>query len=91
MYETKEEILSIAETVTLTTTNGYQLSMNGAVVNIKEQTAVGKGPIVGITPVGSLTAGRVEILASDQEVTFSGGVALRIKPSKIKINRVEKP
>lgn len=91
IYETKEEILSIAETVTLTTTNGYQLSMNGAVVNIKEQTAVGKGPIIGVTPVGSLTAGRVEISADDQEATFSGGVALRIKPKKIKINRVEKP
>ena len=91
IYETKEEILSIAETVTLTTTNGYQLSMNGAVVNIKEQTAVGKGPIIGITPIGSLTAGRVEIFANDQEATFSGGVALKIKPKKIKINRVEKP
>lgn len=84
MYETKSEILSIAETVTLTTTNGYQLSMNGAVINIKEQTAVGNGPIIGITPVGSLTAGHVEILADDQEAKFSGGVKLRIKPKKIK-------
>ncbi len=91
LYETKEEILSIAEKVTLQTTNGYQLSMNGAVVNIKEQTAVGKGPIIGITPVGSLTAGRVDILADDQEATFSGGVTLKINPKKIKINRVEKP
>ena len=90
VYETKEEILSIAETVTLTTTNGYQLSMNGAVVNIKEQTAVGKGPIIGITPVGSLTAGRVDISADDQEATFSGGVKMRIEPRKIKIIRAEK-
>ena len=91
IYETKGEILSIAETVTLQTTNGYQLSMNGAVVNIKEQTAVGKGPIVGVTPIGELTAGHVEILAEDQEAKFSGGVRLKIKPKKIKINRVEKP
>ena len=84
IYETKPEILSIAETVTLTTTNGYLLSMNGAVINIKEQTAIGKGPIIGITPIGSLTAGHVEILADDQEAKFSGGVKMQIRQKKIK-------
>ena len=84
IYETKPEILTIAEKVTLETTNGYQLNMNGAVVNIKEQSAIGMGPVTGITPVGSLRAGRVEILAGDEEANFLGGVKLRIEPRKIK-------
>ncbi len=91
IYETKLEILTVTEMVTLTTSNGYQLNMNGAVVNIKEQTAIGKGPITGITPVGTLSAGRVEIMADDQEAKFSEGVKLRIEPNKIKSKKVEKP
>lgn len=90
IYETQPEILTIAETVTLVTTNGYELKMSGAVINIKEQTAIGKGPITGITPVGTLSAGGVEIMADDQEVKFSGGVKMRIEPRKIKIIRAEK-
>lgn len=89
IYETKNEILTIAETVTLETTNGYKLNMNGAVVDIKGQTAVGNGPVTGITPVGSLSAGRVVINADDEEAHFSGGVKLHIVPNKISEARSE--
>lgn len=84
VYETKTEVLAIDGTVTLATTNGYHLTMNGVDVNIKEQRAIGKGPITGTTPVGFLTAGRVEISAQDEEANFMGGVHLRIEPKKIK-------
>ena len=90
VYETQPEILSIAETVTLETTNGYRLNMNGAMINIKEQTAIGYGPIIGITPVGALSADRIEIKADDQEANFMGRVRLRIEPKKIKIQTQEK-
>ena len=84
VYETQAETLSIAEKVILKTTNGYLLEMNGAEVSIKDQTAIGKGPITGITPVGRLSAGRVEINAQSEEANFLGGVKLRIEPKKIK-------
>jgi len=82
VYHTGEDILRIAEQVTLETSNGYTLSMTGAEVFLKNQRAIGSGPVVGKTPLGRLDAGRVEIIVQDAEGVFDGGVKLKIIPRR---------
>jgi len=82
IFHTGEDILKIAEKVTLETSNGYTLSMTGADVFLKDQKAIGSGPVVGKTPLGRLDAGRVEIIVQDAEGVFDGGVKMKIIPRR---------
>lgn len=84
VFHTQDDVLRVAETVTIETSNGYSLTMTGADVHLKEQRAVGYGPVNGTTPMGRLSAGRVEIIVKEAEGVFDGGVTLHIVPRRIR-------
>ncbi|WP_068308587.1 MULTISPECIES: hypothetical protein [Kordiimonas] len=86
IYRMKEGTLSLVGGVHVNTSNGYRLDMAGAEVDLKAHTATGQGSINGVSDLGTLEAGRMEILVDEREGLFDGGVKLSITPRRPKGN-----
>ncbi len=82
IYRMKEGTLSLVGGVHVNTSNGYRLDMDGAEVDLKAHTATGQGAITGSSDLGTLEAGRMEILVDEREGLFDGGVKLSITPRR---------
>lgn len=82
IYRMKESTLSLVGGVHVQTGNGYKLDMAGAEVDLKAHKATGQGSIKGQSRLGTLEAGRMEILVDEEEGIFDGGVTLHIEPRR---------
>ncbi|NVJ69366.1 MAG: LPS export ABC transporter periplasmic protein LptC [Alphaproteobacteria bacterium] len=86
IYRTKDGTLSLLGGVHVNTTNGYKLEMTGAEVDLKKHSATGHGDIQGLSDLGRLEAGRMEIDVDKREGNFDGGVKLAITPKRPSAN-----
>lgn len=82
IYRIKEGTLVLVGGVHVNTANGYRLDMAGAEVDLKSHRATGQGDIVGMSDLGQLRAGQMEINVDSREGTFDGGVQLTINPRR---------
>lgn len=82
IYRMKESSLSLVGGVHVNTANGFKLDMAGAEIDLKGHKATGQGTINGSSDLGTLEAGRMEILVDAREGFFDGGVRLHIKPRR---------
>lgn len=82
IYRMKESSLSLVGGVHVNTANGFRLDMAGAEVDLRAHTATGQGTIQGSSDLGTIEAGRMEILVDEREGLFDGGVRLHIKPQR---------
>jgi lipopolysaccharide export system protein LptC len=78
LYDTKAEILKLADRIVMTSSTGYEARLSEATLN------VGSGHIVSESPVGVkllngwLNAKRLEILDSGDLIVFGGGVEMTL-------------
>ena len=82
IYRMKEGSLSLIGGVFVETANGYKLNMAGAEVDLHSKVAVGQGSINGLSPIGTLKAGRMELFVSERTGIFGGGIQLHITPKR---------
>ncbi len=82
IYRIKANSLSLIGGVHVDSGNGYNLNMSGADIDLKAKHAIGHGSIHGQTPLGTITAGGMELSVSDEIGIFSGGVQFKITPKR---------
>ncbi|GHF15962.1 hypothetical protein GCM10017044_07770 [Kordiimonas sediminis] len=82
IYRHRDGTLSLVGGVTIETDNGYSLKMAGAEIDLKGHTATGQGQVEGVSPLGTLNAGSMEIRVDEREGIFDGGVHIQITPKR---------
>ena len=82
IYRMKDNSLSLIGGVSVRSSAGYELEMDGAEIDLKAHTAVGTGNIRGASELGKLEAGKMEILVDTQEGIFENGVKLSLVPRR---------
>lgn len=82
IYRMNEATLSLLGGVEMRGRDGLILNLSGAEVDLKAHTATGQGTITGMSNLGELEAGEMEVRVDDREGSFQGGVRLRIIPRR---------
>jgi len=86
VYDTKNEVLKLAEDVVLSSSTGYQGRLSEAVVNVRKSTVVSEKPVEVLLLNGKLNANRLEVVDSGDLVRFDGGVTMvmKLEPAETK-------
>ena len=82
IYRIADATLSLIGGVHLETSDGYLIDMAGAEVDLRARKAVGQGSVAGKSPLGILTADRLELDVNDSVAIFNGSVKIRITPNR---------
>ncbi len=82
VFETENSKLSIAGPVSFVTDTGYSLTLNSALINLKDRTASSDGGVTGTTPIGTMRADSLSIDLRRTIAHFNGRVRLHITPNR---------
>ena len=82
IYRIQDATLSLIGGVHLETFDGYVIDMAGAEVDLRARKAIGQGSVAGKSPLGILTADRLELDINDSVAIFDGSVKIRITPNR---------
>lgn len=79
VYDSKTDILKLADNILLTSSNGYEGQLTEAMVDIKRGNVVSEKPVVVKMQDGVLNANRLEVVQSGQVIRFEGGVSMMLQ------------
>lgn len=82
IYRMNDATLSLLGGVEVKGQDGLTLNLSGAEVDLKAHTATGQGTITGMSDLGKIEAGEMEIRVDEREGSFDGGVRLHIIPRR---------
>ncbi len=82
IYRIKEATLSLIGGVHMESGDGYIIDMAGAEIDMRKRVAVGQGSIVGVSPLGKLSAERLTLDINSSIGLFEGSVKIHIKPNR---------
>ena len=82
IYETESERLVVGGKVALATDHGYELELSGVEVRLGDRYAEASGGVRGKTPLGSLSADRMEMDIDKATGKFEGNVRIHIVPDR---------
>ncbi len=80
LFDRKGGLLTLSNNVVLTTTSGFQMNLQEAVVDITTGDVVSEKPVEVKTEEGNLKAGRFEVTHAGDEVRFDGGISMLVQP-----------
>jgi lipopolysaccharide export system protein LptC len=78
IYDTKGEILKLAQDIVLTSSTGYECRMSEAVIDTRKGNVVSEHPVEVKMLQGTLNANRLEVVDSGDLVRFDGGVDMML-------------
>jgi lipopolysaccharide export system protein LptC len=78
VYDTKSELLSLNEHITLNSTSGYEARLSEATINQVSGNIVSESPVEVNLPNGLLNANRLEVTENGALILFGGGVELTL-------------
>ncbi len=78
LYDSKKDLLKLKRNVVITSTNGYDVLMSEADIDIHTSHVVSDKPLVVKMMNGTINANHVEVLESGDTVRFSGGVTMTV-------------
>jgi lipopolysaccharide export system protein LptC len=81
-YDVKSEMLTLNDAVHLVSTNGYELRLSQAVIDVHKGNVVSEQPVWVKLTNGEISAKRFEVIESGGVIRFSGGVATTIVPNQ---------
>jgi lipopolysaccharide export system protein LptC len=74
VYDTKNEVLKLAEDIVLSSSTGYEGRLREAVVDVRKSMVTSEQPVEVKLLNGTLNANKLEVTESGDLVRFSGGV-----------------
>ncbi len=74
IYDTKNEVLKLAQDIVLSSSTGYEGRLREAVVDVRKSTVTSEQPVEVQLLNGTLNANKLEVTESGDLVRFSGGV-----------------
>jgi lipopolysaccharide export system protein LptC len=80
IYERDRERLDLSDGIQVTTSDGYRFRTPSATVHLKRARVVGKEPIAGEGPSGTLAADRFEFEDGGEILRFNGSVRVTLQP-----------
>ena len=91
-YNSKSEILTLGKNVVLTSSSGYKIWLNDAVIDIRTSNVVTEKPVEVQMLQGTLNAQRLEVKESGDLLWFDGGVKMKLnlgnaKPANLAADR----
>jgi lipopolysaccharide export system protein LptC len=79
-YDRASEELELTGGIELTTSDGYRFETPSAQINLQRGQVIGRQPIEGSGPSGTLSADRFEIRDGGKVLRFDGRVKVRLPP-----------
>lgn len=87
-YNLLSDLVTIPDTVRFTAADGYEMQLDGVVVDLPKRTVTGGGGVSGIVPAGSFSANRLEVDLDERIVSLIGNARLRMEPGRINRMRI---
>lgn len=81
-YWMRDRRLALAGDVEVLADNGYQMLVSGAEIDLRANIARGRGSVRGRAPLGTLSAGQMEVNVTTEELVLTNGVRLHIEPRR---------
>jgi lipopolysaccharide export system protein LptC len=78
MFDRKAGVLTLGRDIRLTSTSGYEMRLQEAVVDTGTGEIVSDKPVEVLTQQGTLNANRLEVVRSGEIVRFLGGVIMNL-------------
>lgn len=78
IYDSKNEILKLGKNIVLTSSSGYKIWLNDAVIDIRTSNVVTEKPVEVQMLQGTLNAQRLEVKESGDLLWFDGGVKMKL-------------
>ncbi len=82
-YDMKSEMLTLTESVHLTSSTGYEVRLRDAVIDVHKGNVVTEKPVWVKLTNGIITAKRLEVVDGGDLIRFSGGVAMTVQPDQL--------
>jgi lipopolysaccharide export system protein LptC len=80
IYDRDQERLDLSDGIQVTTSDGYRFRTPSATVNLERARVVGREPIAGEGPSGTLAADRFEFEDGGEILRFQGRVRVTLQP-----------
>lgn len=80
IYDRKAEHVELGGGIELTTSDGYRFETSSAHVNLERGRVVGREPIAGAGPSGTIAADRFEFQDGGERLRFMGRVRVTVQP-----------
>jgi lipopolysaccharide export system protein LptC len=81
-YDMKTDMLTFNETVHLVSSNGYEVRLSQAVIDVHKGNVVSEKPVWVKLTNGVINAKRMEVTDGGGVIRFSGGVAMTVNPDE---------
>jgi lipopolysaccharide export system protein LptC len=81
VYDTKSELLTLTQYITLISSEGYEARLTEAKAEIRKGYIVSEKPVEVFLSNGKLNANRMEVLDNGELLKFDGGIVLDLKPA----------
>jgi len=82
VYDTKSELLTLTQYITLISSEGYEARLTEAKAEIRKGYIVSEKPVEIFLSNGKLNANRMEVLDNGELLKFEGGIVLDLKPAE---------
>ncbi len=82
-YDMKSEMLTLTESVHLTSSTGYEVRLQDAVVDVHKGNVNTEKPVWVKLTNGVITAKRLEVADGGDLIRFSGGVSMTVQPDQL--------
>jgi lipopolysaccharide export system protein LptC len=82
LYDMKTEMLSLADSVRLVSSTGYEVQLSEATVDVHKGNVVSNKPVQVKLKNGVINAKRLEVVDGGDLIRFAGGVAMTVQPNE---------
>jgi lipopolysaccharide export system protein LptC len=81
LYDAKTEMLTLGQSIVLTSTTGFEGHLTEAVIDIRNGKIVSEKPVEIKTLQGKLNANRLEVTDAGNVALFENGVSMIVNPA----------
>jgi lipopolysaccharide export system protein LptC len=91
VYDTKADMMQLADDIHISSSAGYTGRLSEAIVDVKKGNVTSESPVEVIMLNGTLNANRMELTSNGEFVRFDGGVSMNLILSQPEQQRASEP
>ncbi|WP_088309192.1 LPS export ABC transporter periplasmic protein LptC [Novosphingobium sp. B 225] len=85
VYDYSKETVAVTGPVTFTAADGYRMTTQNIMIDLKRRIATGGGGVTGAIPAGTFSADRIVADLGERKVTLDGHARLLMQPGKLRM------
>ncbi len=85
VYDYSKETVSVTGPVTFTAADGYRMTTQNIMIDLRRRIATGGGGVTGAIPAGTFSADRIVADLGERKVTLDGHARLLMQPGKLRM------